>query len=98
MKSVRGNWRNALYIHCDETHCTAKNKKCCGAFLMTADADGVPLLISTNAFEAFAGESIEADECCGVMDKHTFEAVFALAIQWRLVSPTACPLQAFCNS
>ena len=98
MKSVRGNWRNALYVRCDEAHCTAKNKKCCGAFLLTADADGVPLLVPVNAFEKFAGESIEPDECCGTMDKHAFEAVFELAIQWRTVSQTACPLQVFCNS
>lgn len=65
---------------------------------MTADADGVPLLVPVNAFETFAGESIEPDECCGAMDKHAFEAVFGLAIQWRTVSQTACPLQVFCNS
>ena len=94
MKSAQGNWRNALFVRCDKRGCV---HKCCGAFLMTAAANGVPLLVPVDAFEAFAGEFVAPEECCGILDKHAFASVFGLAFQWRTCSPEVCPLKTFCS-
>ena len=91
LKAARGNWRNAIYLYCGRSACP----KDCGGFLMAANADGAPVLISVKSFETLSGEKVEPDECSSILYKQAFESAYALAILWRTVSSADCPLTAF---
>ena len=96
LKAARGSWRNTLYLHCEQMICPHCKGNTCGRFLMAADADGVPLLVPVQAFEAFSGDTVLPEECAGVLDKHAFESVYAQLILWRVDNPSDCPLKTFC--
>lgn len=91
LKAARGNWRNAIYLYCGRSACLED----CGGFLMAADANGAPILISVKTFEQLSGETVVPDECSSILYKQAFESAYALAILWRTVSSSDCPLTAF---
>ncbi len=91
LKAARGNWRNAIYLYCSRCACPQD----CGGFLMAADADGAPVLISAKAFEAMSGETVTPEECSSILHRQAFESAYALVILWRTVSSSDCPLAAF---
>ena len=88
MRAVRGNWHNALFIRCSCHSCPHT----CKGFLMAADADGRPLLIPVETLRRLTGESVEASECRGCLDRQAFEAAFSQYIEWHTVSDEDCPL------
>lgn len=91
LKAAQGNWRNAIYLYCSRPSCPHD----CGGFLMAADADGVPVLIAVREFEALSGETVVPGECSSILSRRVFESAYALAILWRTVSSSDCPLAAF---
>ena len=76
LKAVRGNWHNAMFIKCEYTVCPHGQSSPCEGLLMTADADGSPILIPAKIMKHLSGESIEPEECKTVLGKQTFEAVY----------------------
>lgn len=90
MKAVRGNWHNAIYLSCRQSTCTQHEN--CKDFLMTADADGHPILIPGDVMRSLSGEDIEPGDCLDTMEKRKFETLYSLYIEWHTVSPTDCPL------
>lgn len=90
MKAVRGNWHNALYLSCRQSTCTQHEN--CQDFLMSADADGHPILIPVDEMRSLSGEDIEPGECLDTMEKQKFETLYSLYIEWHTVSQTGCPL------
>lgn len=91
LKAAQGNWRNAIYLYCSRSSCPHD----CSDFLMAADADGIPVLISVKEFEALSGEAVDPRECSSILSQRAFESAYALAILWRTVSSSDCPLRAF---
>lgn len=63
---------------------------------MAVDADGSPILMPVNVLRQLFGESIEPEECCAVLWKKTFEAVYGLYIEWHTIS-SGCPLLELCQ-
>lgn len=47
LTACRGNWRNACFISCNECKCHSP----CSGYLMSADADGKPVLIPAAEYE-----------------------------------------------
>lgn len=90
MKAVQGNWHNALYLSCRQSTCTQHES--CQDFLMSADADGHPILIPVDVIRSLSGEDIAPEECLGTMEKRKFETLYSLYIEWHTVSQTGCPL------
>ena len=91
-KASRGNWRNAIYIPCECANCPYGHTPTCTGFLMTANEDGYPLLISENDFMDATGESIDPKEFCGTLSRYAFENLYALFLQWHTESICDCPL------
>lgn len=91
LKAVRGNWHNAMYLSCRNSTCPQHPH--CGGFLMTADADGHPILMPVDVMRSLSGEDIEPEGCLGTMEKRTFETLYSLYIEWHTDSQTECPLQ-----
>ena len=85
--SCGGNWHNTLYIRDD----AAGN-----GYLMTADRDGMPLLMEVGAFNLLTGNSIDPAECCGEMALGVFETVYAKYLLWRCPSAQEHSLRSIC--
>lgn len=93
MKAVRGNWRNAIFVHC-----TSPSPNCpSDGFLLAADADGKPLMISVKTMRHLTRESIEPVECCAILERRSIEIIFASYLEWHTTSDTLCPLCQFCR-
>ena len=91
LNACEGNWRNAVFIQCSV--CPFSEQLCPG-YLLTADADGQPLLYSVEAFCRQTGEFITKDECIGEMSGYTFEQLYRSWLLWHTTSPRRCGIPA----
>ncbi len=94
-KAVGGNWRNALYICCECSVCPYTGASPCQGYLMSANAHGLPMIISIRHYETVTGELVEPAQCRGKITRQAFEAAYAQYILWQLPDSGNCPLQAF---
>lgn len=87
LSACGGNWRNAVYIFdVDENE----------RYLMTADRDGIPVLMEYEKLCKLIGVSIDPDECCARMGKDVFETVYAQYLLWHLTSRQEGSLSMLC--
>ena len=96
LKSVQGNWRNSLFLRCESDVCPYGQSSCEG-YLLTADDNGTLLLIPVNYFCQLTGETVDSDECIGILTRSTFEKVYRLYIEWNTISSSDCSLQQLCS-
>lgn len=94
MRACRGNWRNSCFISCIVCKCRTP----CSGYLMSANADGKPVLLSVAEYEAFAMERIDATECRGRLSRSAFEDIYSLYLSWCLADGTSCCLQMLSSS
>lgn len=80
LKLVAGNYRNAIYVECG-----------CD-FLMIADQDAKPVLLSVRKFYELTGEYPQKDEMCGVISRQAFENMYRGWLLWNTDS-TECPVR-----
>lgn len=92
LRAVQGNWRNALFIQCSQAACPCEVSQSCQGFLLTADAEGIPLLMPVSEICRLTGESVEATECRGLLDRKAFEAAYYQYIEWHTESGRECAL------
>ena len=57
LTACRGNWRNACFISCTVCKCHSP----CSGYLMSADADGKPVLIPAAEYERLTSRSAFED-------------------------------------
>lgn len=88
LQASHGNWRNAIIIHCHS--CPFEQNPLCSGYLMVADAEGKPLLISVDSFQEVSGELVDPSECVAVLDRSAFEAAYAQFIEWNTVDRSSC--------
>lgn len=98
LKATRGNWHNAIYIKCSSLICPHGNPSPCEGFLMAIDADSTPILLPVESLRKLSGESIDPEECRVTLSKHTFEAIYALYVEWHTVSSESCSLMQLCGT
>jgi len=79
-----GNWRNTIYI---------PGKKDSLGYLMAADRDGRPVIMTIAQFQQLTGEQIDPAECCGLLTEEGFAALYAQYLLWRLPSAEQDPLR-----
>lgn len=92
LKATKGNWRNAIFISCDCEICPYGHKTVCEGFLMTANPDGAPYILSVEKYRALTKEPFDATECVGFLSRQAFESAYGLYLQWNLPSMQNCPL------
>ena len=88
LSSCGGNWRNTLYIHDTE--------RPGGGYLMSADSDGVPVLMELGMLRRLTGSDLDPAECCGEMAQDVFETVYAKYLLWHLPSAQEHSLRTLC--
>lgn len=89
LNACEGSWRNTVFIKCSV--CQFSDHICHG-FLLTADADGHPLLYPVDKFCRLTGESVSKDECIGEMSGCTFEQLYRHWLLWQTSSDKHCGL------
>ncbi len=72
-----GNWRNTIFIAAHQGN---------SGWLMAADCDGCPVILSESVFCRAAGQKINPDECRGQLTESAFRDIFAKYLLWRLPS------------
>ena len=87
LNACEGNWRNAVFIQCSVCPFSEQLRP---GYLLTADADGQPLLYPVEAFCRQTGEFITKDECIGEMSGYTFEQLYRSWLLWHTTSPRRC--------
>ena len=91
-KAIRGNWRNAIYVSCDQTTCPYGHKPACTGYLLTANENGQPLVISEADYIRISGELVESAECRGRLSRQAFEYMYGQYINWHISLLQDCPL------
>ena len=91
-KAIRGNWRNAIYVSCDQVNCPYGHKPACSGYLMIGNENGQPLVISEADYIRITGEAIEPAECKGTLTRQAFECMYAQYVYWNVTSVQDCPL------
>jgi len=85
--SCDGNWRNTLLI---------RDRTPGSGYMMTADRDGMPLLMEVSTFNQLTGECVDPAECCGELALDVFESVYAKYLLWRCPSAQEHSLRSIC--
>jgi len=86
LSACAGNWRNAIYISDDGI-----------GYLLSADRDGRPIVMSREQFRQLTGEAIDPAECCGRLTEDAFKALYAQYLLWIMPLSEADPLAILCR-
>lgn len=95
--TVQGNWRNAIFIQCSCQFCSQGNAQPCLGFLFSVDSEGHPFLIPVEKIYHLTGENVEYTDCCGVLDKQSFESAYHQYLVWHVDSSPECALWKLCE-
>lgn len=88
LKLTRGLWRNAFYIECPVC---PRNSHCRG-HLLTADAEGAPLILPVPYFEKMTGDKVDKFECTAIINRESFENLFHQWMVWNVTKPEECSI------
>lgn len=64
----------------------------CGGHLLTADAEGTPLLLPVLLFEKMTGDKVDKFECAAIIAKEAFEKLFHSWLVWNVTDPNTCSI------
>ena len=87
--ATQGNWRNAIYIEC--MYCPFKRYSCLG-YLLTADENAKPIIISVDQFQILTGEIVERDECIMIINRQTFDCLYNRWLSWHISDKNQCSI------
>lgn len=86
-----GNWRNTVHI-------SGQGETDNPGYLLAADQDGQPVILSVQQFYELTGVQIDPAECCGQLTEASFEALYAQYLLWRCPSAEGHPMQLLCEA
>ena len=90
LQATAGNWRNAAYVRCQS--CPYGRKPFCTGFLLTAGADGTPILLPAERFHQLTGEYPDLAECSATLSRSAFESIYGRWLKWQISDPAGCTL------
>lgn len=91
LSACSGNWRNTIHISC-------QREKDNPGYLLAADRDGQPVILSVQQFHHLTGVWIDPAECCGRLTEAGFKALYAQYLLWRCSSTERYPLRQLSES
>lgn len=91
LTACSGNWRNSIYIKC-------QSEKDDPGYLLAADRDGQPVILSVQQLYELTGVQIDPVECCGQLTEDGFASLYAQYLLWRLPSAEEHPLRRLCEN
>lgn len=87
LNACEGSWRNTVFVFCK--NCPYSERICSGYFL-TTDRNGVPILYPVEQLQKYSKESLETDECIGVLSREAFEALYHQWLIWQITDSQQC--------
>jgi len=93
LNSVRGNWRNSIFIECSVCRCGNCERE---DFLFAPAEDGTPLLLPVSDAEIVFGRMIDKSECLDIVSNARFEDLFCLYLKKFRETEPSCPLLKLC--
>ena len=94
LSAVQGNWRNAVYVECEDTTCRRR----CSGFLLSFDRDGKAVLLPDDFMGKLTGHAVDKSECTAVISRRQFDAFSSLWLAWLTDSGKDCPAVRFMRS
>jgi len=91
LNAAKGNWRNSIFITCDD--CTYGEETLCPGYLFIADADGQPILISVETIHKASGVYPEKEECQARLSRQQFQTAYSQWLDWSVEDLYQCPLR-----
>ena len=85
LSGCAGNWRNTIFI-------AGAGQKNSSSYLVTADRDGHPIVMTVEQFRQLTGEQIDPAECCGQLTCEGFKALYSQYLLWHMPSAVDDPL------
>lgn len=73
LKLTAGNYRNALYVKCEDGK----------EYMFVADAETRPLLFSFNLFYTLTGEYPQKNDMCGNLSAYAFKSIYREWLLWN---------------
>ena len=64
----------------------------CRGHLLTANAEGAPLLLPILLFEKMTGDKVDKFECAAIIAKEAFEKLFHSWLVWNVTDPNTCSI------
>lgn len=86
LSACQGNWRNSVHVSADGP-----------GYLLSADRDGQPVVMSVEQFQQLTGESIDPAECCGQLREDAFKVRYAQYLLWNMPSSEVNPPTILCQ-
>ena len=96
LSAAKGNWRNSIFIECNDC-LYDKDMLYCLGFLLNSDAVGRPIVIPVDAIQKMTGMDVEKDECLTVISRPNFEKAYAKWLEWQIDSSKKCALLQLVN-
>jgi hypothetical protein len=78
MESVRGNWRNSIYVVCGTAAC--KRYTDCSGFLLAFNSSGQPVIMPVDYLEKAGDFTLDKSECGVTISKTAFNAISCVII------------------
>jgi len=94
--ATKGNWRNSIFIECDE--CPYGKQKPCSGFLLVPDADGQPILLSADVIQKMTGITPDKYECQTIINQQQFESIYSFWLEWNVSSSNECAILQIINN
>ena len=73
LKLTSGNYRNAVYVSCDDGK----------EYMLVSDADASPVLFPSDLFYTLTGEYPQKDEMCGNLSARAIQSIYREWILWN---------------
>ena len=79
LSACAGNWRNAVFI-------AEAGKEVSSDYLLSANRDGQPVVMSVERFRQLTGENVDPTECCEQLSAEGFKTLYAQYLLWHVPS------------
>ncbi len=90
LTACSGNWRNTVHI-------SGQGETDNPGYLLAADQDGQPVILSVHQFYELTGVQIDPAECCGQLTEAGFEALYGKYLLWQCPSAEGHSLKQLCE-
>lgn len=89
-ESTEGNYRNALYLECNNCH--YQRESSCGDFLFIPGYDCRPILLPIQDAKILIGSTLDKTDCSGILPTKAFLSLYQKWIELCTISDDICPI------
>lgn len=92
---TEGNWRNSIYIECEQ--CKYEPHESCRDYLCTFDEHGTPVMLPICDCEVLFARYIDPSECLLWVSQLRFKEIYSAWVKMRQSASDQCPFRTVNN-